>query len=227
MDYIIEILSLALSFAAFILVFKFRNELALPEQISNLPEFLIKEYIDREFKTPIKIGSTEYLSLREVRGYLQRQLINDESGEYLKKFKENTMIDGTWENSIASEFSVALQNVGLMVLAGVIPPALLLTNMAYRIIDDWRYCSSFVTKRRQNTPISKTHGIRYHRRHAEWLCYAAIIYMSKSWEGEELNKILNEFDSINKIKEEERKLRSEDKLLVPRGVLRQIEKILE
>jgi hypothetical protein len=67
----VSISSLTISYY---LIMKHRRELSLSEQIANAPDFLYKEYINRELAKPITIDGQEYKTLRETRNAITERI---------------------------------------------------------------------------------------------------------------------------------------------------------
>lgn len=194
------------------LILKHRRELSFSEHIANAPEFLYKEYINRELAKPITIDGQEYNTLREARNAITKR-IGKKERQGLTSIK-----DEAW-NEFTYQLSIALQNVGLMILAGAVPIKLVLPNVAGLIVEDWNLCSKIVEARRTVAPMLKTSKklsapIYFQRRHAEWLATAAAIYLYNYWEGEGLNEWLHQFQAFEKLEKREQELRGAEPYLV-------------
>jgi hypothetical protein len=207
------------------LIIKHRHELSLSEQISNAPDFLYKEYINRELAKPIVIEGKEFRTLREARNAITKRIEgNKDLGErFLTKDEE------VWKE-FTYQVSIALQNVGMLILAGAIPINLVLPNVAGLIAEDWTCCSGIVEERRLEAPKLKAGNlskpIYFQRRHAEWLATAAAIYLHNYWEGKGVNKWLRNFEDIKKLERREKELRIAEPNLVNKRASKEIEKFL-
>jgi hypothetical protein len=178
-------------------------------QIANLPDFFRREYTDKHFNDPrTTADGTKLKTLRDARYFVQEKLESVETREEARsQFIKNTKKRGLWENKFANELSIALEQVGAMVLAGAIPLRLVLALNGYQIIEDWGYCRRLVedeicgTKncKPSRSPILKKsdekNPIFYHRRHGKWLAYAAIIYMSQNYKSGCLNDLISAIDN--------------------------------
>ena len=236
----ITILALMLSIYATVLVLRFRHQLSFSEQIANIPNFLNKRYLDREIKGT---KEDEPKTLKEARDHLRKE---DEGVEAFKiiqeKIGEKEEKRRTWHNKYAYEASLALQNIGLMLIVGAIPIKLVLSEFACIIIEDWRFCQRFIEEDlRSETPLkwksSKTHKLIkpmfYSRRHAEWLAYASALYLHEYWEFIEgegnrlfaLKNALSLFGSVHEIRQREHELRRAEEL-APKNVMSEIDKFL-
>ena len=119
--------------------FRFRSELALSEQITNVPLLLSQDYVDRKFIPPIYTDDKEINSIRDARLLAQKAIRPSDSKtekDARLQFLENTMEDGTWENKFAYEVSLGLERVGLMVLSGGLPANYVFEDAALVIIED-------------------------------------------------------------------------------------------
>jgi hypothetical protein len=147
---ILAFLSFVVASLTFCYLLKFRSELALPEQIANIPEFLRKEYLERRFP-PRVTKKFEWLhTLKDARLRAENELKprdNEKKEDTRKRFRDSTLEEGGWQIDFAYELSLALEQVGVMVLAGAIPLGIVLAMNAPQIIEDWGYCSKFVEKK--------------------------------------------------------------------------------
>ena len=206
------------------LLAKHRKELSLSEQIANAPEFLYKEYINRELEKPIIMNGEHYKKLREARNAFTDRLKKQDG---LKR----GMTEGEAWTDFTYQLSIALQNLGLMILAGAIPIKLVLPNVAGLIVEDWNRCSEVVEARR-NKPIclrsrkKLSAPIYFQRRHAEWLASAAKIYLHNYFEGAGLDSLLVSSEDFEKLEKRERELREAEPNLVFGKTSKEIENFL-
>ncbi|MGD0978422.1 MAG: hypothetical protein ABR962_04700 [Candidatus Bathyarchaeia archaeon] len=100
----------------------------MPEQIANAPDFLYKEYVDRELGRPIKIDGEEYKTLRDARNAIRNRIRREK--ETFPPIEEEA-----W-NEFTYQLSIALQRVGMLVLAGAIPIKLVLPFVSDLILED-------------------------------------------------------------------------------------------
>ena len=175
---IISLLSVIIAFYSIILAFRFRSELGFSEQISNLPNFIGKNYWNREIVPPIMVKDVELQNLKDARALVAKEIKSTENGyaeDALNSFLAATVQLGTWQNKVAYQISLGLEQVGLNVLSGAIPMNIVFSVSGYQIVEDWLYCSRLVTdvirgphdleaKVREDREI-----IRFHRLHGEWL----------------------------------------------------------
>lgn len=193
------------------LVMKHRRELSLSEQISNAPDFIYKEYINRSLERPIMICGRNCATLREARNAFTDRLSKDEQKEC---FTET----GEWSDFVY-QLSIALENLGLLILAGAVPIKLVFPNVAGLIVEDWNRCFEVGGARRTRTIILKASSklskpISFQRRHAEWLATAAKIYMHNHWEGAGVDELLKQTEDVKGLEKRERELREAEPNLV-------------
>ena len=111
---------------------------------------------------------------------------------------------------------------------------IVLAMNAPQIIEDWGYCSKFVDEKiRAERPLKPKGSddktwIRFHRRHGEWLVYAAAIYVNRFWEDEYLNDLISvacgcDMKTIGK---REKELRELDSIIVPKNTKKEIKEVL-
>ena len=163
METVVSISALFVSIAALYLVIRFRKELSLSEQVSNTTRHIYDEYSKRKLDPPIKFRNKRYKNLEEIRHLIRRSKRED-------KFDEISS-DSGW-HKFSWEISLAMQHVGLLILP----------DIACMIVTDWNYCSKLIEENRKGNPIlidSKKSGnpIYFTRRHAEWLAFAAAVYL--------------------------------------------------
>lgn len=193
-----------------ILLYKFRQRFSLPEQIANVPDFLYKEYKNSKFTSVIPGEAGEdMVSLRKARNILRNvKKDNLKDRTYKSKFEQ-------LKYNFSYEVSLALQNIGLLVLFGALPVELVLPDIAGVIIEDWNQCSESVDKEfRKEVMILKstkkkkpTKPIHFSRRHGEWLVHAAAVYLHANWKGARVEKHLKMIGNWDRIKEREKELR--------------------
>ena len=213
-----------------------RSEVSWPDQIANLPDFFRNEYTERAFVPPVEVSSTHKLhTLKDARLLLHQGLLSQETNridQVLGEFHRNTLEIGTWQNRFAYELSLGLQSVGAMVLAGAIPLGWVLAVNGTQIIEDWIYCSRLVQERirasnRINAKnLTGPNHVGYHRRHGEWLAYAAAIYVSQNWEGDYIDHLLRQMGDLKFIREREREIRQLESGIIPRSTNVRVEKVL-
>lgn len=185
----------------------YRQRLSLREQIANVPEFIFKEYKNRELPSPLKANGKEFKTLFDVRDIL-RGTLKVNSNSDLAEYKK----------IIYNEISRALQNIGLVTLVGAIPIRLVLPDIAAVIAEDWNYCRDFVEKElREDKIILKKKKeltdkqIHFSRRHGEWLACAAVIYLHRRrWRGAKVDIIFKPFGKIEDIEKREQELRENE-----------------
>ena len=237
----LTVLALLLSVYAVVLALRFRQQCSFSEQIADFPIFLHKQYVEREIKGASK---GEPQTLKEARASLREE---DKGAEAFKviqeKIAEKAEKKRTWHSKYADEASLALQNIGLMILVGAIPIKLVLSEFACILIEDWRFCQRFIEEdMSRKTPLkwksSKTHKLSkpmfYSRRHAEWLAYASALYLHEYWEFIEgegnqlfaLKDALSLFGSVHEIRQREHELRRAEGL-APKNVMSEIDKFLK
>ncbi len=213
---------------------KFRSELSLSEQIGNIPDLYVKEYLDRRFSVPLRVGTQELHTLKEARALAKEEIKprdNETPGQARERFL-NATLGSCWENKFAYELSLALERVGAMVLAGAIPLELVLAINGDQVIDDWMYCSRFIEKRLRDPQVAPTSrvddakNIYYHRRHGEWLAYAAAIWLFQKWEGGHLRDLGATFGNVEVMRKHEQELRRIDSELIPEATQKSLRKIL-
>lgn len=198
---IIAVASLVLSVYATSLVLRFRHELSLSEQVANVPEFLNKRYSDRKFQVP-----------KNARACARGLLILKDARKYIKDLeKEKKLVEADWlkegtvENAFAYQVSLALQNVGIMILSGALPIKIVLPSVAAIVVEDWNRCYKLVNEELRSpeltliTPKETTAPIHFARRHAEWLAYAAAIYLQRKSRGERRDQALFAFGEAERI----------------------------
>ena len=178
--------------------FRFRRELSVSEQIANVPEWLRNQYWERKIEPPIDYKDEdktrhELRTLRDVRRVLSSELsaASDEAAaKLLEQFLSSTRDKNDWQNRVAWELSNALEDVGVMVLAGAIPLRLVLAADGPQILRDWGYCRVLVEEKLwKEAPIepkawTSRSRVYFGRRHAKWLACAAAIYMDSYWKLE-------------------------------------------
>lgn len=226
--------TVAVTYLALRAAIRFRSELSLSEQISNVPDLYVKEYLDRQFSTPLFVDTQELHTLKEARALAKEEIKprDNETPEQARERFLNATLGSGWENKFAYELSLALERVGAMVLAGAIPLELVLAINGDQIVDDWMYCSRFIEKRLRNpqvAPTSRVHDTKnlyYHRRHGEWLAYAAAIWLFQKWEGGHLRDLEATFENVETMRKRERELRRIDSELIPEATQKSLRKIL-
>ncbi len=228
---ILGIASFALSIYATALVFRYRREFSLPEQVSNVPELLNREYGYREFTESIEFKGPMPKTMMDARKIIRRK-------EEANSIEQTSFCkEGTLENEFAYQISIALQNVGMMVLSGAIPIKLVLPNIGKMIVEDWIRCYQLVERIRKKEIEMKNIGssdlsISFGRRHAEWLAFSAAIYLGNYWKGKDLDDMLKKFMNLYKIdlegvKKREKQLReSELEIITSRNTSNEIKKFL-
>lgn len=205
---------------------KAHEETLLAEKIANIPEFLVKEYWDRTL--PPNRGN--YKTLRDGRHAVEHRFTRKEhKQDYLKSVLE----EGSCDNIIVYEISLALERVGMMVFIGAIPMDIVLASNAPLIVQDWSYCSELVKKIREDTEMSilldREERVGLQRIHGEWLAYTAAIYMEKNnYKGNYVRKLIEEMGGIDHIKESEGKLRKFmlKSVDIPKSTKKKIENLL-
>ncbi|MCK4953257.1 hypothetical protein KAS14_05695 [Candidatus Bathyarchaeota archaeon] len=208
--------------------FRFRQELSFPEQIANIPEFLRREYAYRKFDEN-KFKTLEQ-ARNEIRNITKIKRMNVK--EIQKEILEN---EDSWYNKFAYQASIGLQHIGLMILVGAIPIKLVLPDIGKLIIEDWSYCSELIEKKlREDVLTLKTDKkyskkIHFSRRHAEWLAYAAALYLYNYWEGEKTNELLLRLfgKNVELIRKRERELRESEPALISDTTSKKIEEFLK
>lgn len=214
---------------------RFRSELSLSEQIGNVPDLYVKEYLYRQFSTPLRVGTQELHTLKDARALAKEEITprDNETPEQAKERFLNATLDSNWENKFVYELSLALEQVGAMILVGAIPLELVLAINGDQIVDDWMYCSRFIEKRLRNpqvAPTSRVHdakNIYYHRRHGEWLAYAAAIWLFQKWEGGHLIDLEATFGNVETMRKRELELRQVDSELIPETTQKSLRRILD
>jgi hypothetical protein len=182
---------------------RLRRVLDVPQQIANLPQLLRSEYLNREYKD----ASGRSVLLRETRHEFRRARLM-RSSESADPITEAANEDSTW-NRYAYEAVDALERVGAYVLAGALPLGFVMRLSAGTIVEDWFFCRELVARMRRDDYLKSSKNIQFRRRHAEWLAYAAILYLSKNgWHGGYLDEIFASQDGgIDFIRRRERELR--------------------
>jgi len=225
----------AIAFLAIIQAFHFRTEASTPEKLANIPDYLNKQYVDRDYETSFKGEKKHSVTLREARLFVVKDLIpksNETTLDARKRFVAKTFKIGTWQNQFAYEVSLGLEWVGAMILAGAIPLSLVLSQDSLLIIKDWTYCKDFVEKlvRAAVPTVPKKNKfptfIRYQRRHAEWLVYAAGIYLSNNWKNPQFDDLFSIIGPLELIKIKEQFLRKLELQSIPSSMRKEINKIL-
>lgn len=213
---IISFFSVLIALYSIRLAFRFRAELGLSEQISNIPEFIREEYWFKQISPPITIGDEDVSTLKNARVYISDEMkLGDDNNyeEALNRFLDNTVNIKTWQNKIAYHISLGVNQVGLHVLSGGLPAQLVFAVSAYQLMEDWLYCSRLVTDvlrdplDLESKPGNTGDRIGFHRYHGEWLAYASAIYMNKYWKGEKLYTITNILGGLSNIKRMEKTIR--------------------
>jgi hypothetical protein len=199
---IISLLSVIIAFYSIILAFRFRSELGFSEQISNLPNFIGKNYWNREIVPPIMVKDVELQNLKDARALVAKEIKSTENGyaeDALNSFLAATVQLGTWQNKVAYQISLGLEQVGLNVLSGA---------------------HDLEAKVREDREL-----IRFHRLHGEWLAYATGIYMHNLWTGDSLKKLIDSLGGIEEIKHREKTIRQFiiRTKLIPKSTQRQIQ----
>ena len=222
-DMIISLISSLISFFSVIialysirLAFRFRTELGLSEQISNIPEFIREEYWFKQISPPISIGDEEISTLKDGRFYIYEKMkfadVNNFEEE-LNRFLDKTVNRKTWQNKIAYQISLGVDQVGLYVLSGGLPAQFVFAVSANQLMEDWLYCSRLVTDIFRDPheikpkPGITSDRIRFHRYHGEWIAYASTIYMNKYWDGEKIDIVIKLLGGIDDIKNMEKTIR--------------------
>ena len=214
---------------------RFRSELSLSEQIGNVPDLYVMEYLDRRFSVPLCVGTQELHTLKEARALTKEEIKpkDNETPEQARERFLNATLGSGWENKFAYELSLGVERAGAMVLAGAIPLQLVLALNGGQIVDDWMYCSRFIEKRLRNSqdaPTSRGHdakNIYYHRRHGEWLAYAAAIWLFQKWEGGHLSDLKATFGNVETMHKHEQELRRIDSELIPKATQNSLRRILD
>jgi hypothetical protein len=218
------ILSALVALLAILFAFRFRREPSRAEQMKNISELFIKEYLDRAFPHPITIGQASVTTLKDARCLARAAVApknGETAGESRKNFLSHTLDQSSWENKFAYELSLALEGVGAAVFAGALPLDFVLAVNADQIVEDWSYAEAFVNsenlRRRPDAPIPRRSSLQavvfYHRRHAEWLVYVAGLWLSRNWiSGQEKRMAIDL--SVPTIRCRERAIRQMDKSLL-------------
>jgi hypothetical protein len=213
--------------AALYLAFRFHAERTLAEQIRTVPVGLIEEYLDRELPPGIRGSNGQVLRTLKQARELARPALND--GPERRAFLERSVEEGTWENAVAHEVSVALNRVGILVLAGGLPPRVVLALNGRQFVEDWDLCSKLVKElireQREFSPRADL-DVGWHRRHGEWLACAAAIYLADQWTGPYLGEFIRRMGGLDAVRERERAIRRMEPELGPRSASKAIRKLL-
>lgn len=242
------------------------KSLTVPAQVENIPEFVRQTYFVREFQNPIEIPSTagqtnqnspnqatrKFHSLREARIVIEPMMRDPQTRNdfWLASTKLDATGTGrTWENQVAYEAGLALNDVGAAILFGAVPIENVFSYAAMRILQDWCFCNALVQFQRTDSldpfasmswTFRSNPRIGLHRRYAEWLAVSTAIYMNKYWKGPttEWEILLSPFaptfhhdgslsdHTLNGLKQREIDLRVADSLVIPSATNKRIEMVL-
>lgn len=223
--------ALIVSVGAFVYAYKTDKEFSNKEAIQNINELFLDRYSRRFLTSEYKYSDNDYKTLRELRTLIQSMYgISDASA--LNHYYEQSLIIGTVENKFAYEASLALQEIGLMVLTGAIPLEIAISSNGHQFMEDWLYCYKLVYDRIRSTQKFVKRKIAskvgYPRIHAEWLSNFSYIFFSKEWESDFFTIYKNHFESQNMLpKSIEQEIRRIEGQIIPKYINRKIEKLIK
>lgn len=223
-----DALLIAISGVSLYYLFKFRRELSFPEQISNVPELLDREYRHLEFSSPIKAGPESVKTLRRARNIIRE----------LKKGKKHPEIGPEEREDLFDQYayraSIALNNIGFQAMVGSIPLRVVLPNLAGIIVEDWNFSLPKVKeiRKKRGLPLKKRQEgeeeIDFARRHAKWLANAAALFLYNNCEEVAVKALVGVLGDKSNVQNRERALRKRELEIanIPKEVAKRIEEFL-
>lgn len=182
--------------------------------LAGVPELLHRAYLNREFVHDGTILT--FQTARETFG------VRDAA------FRDASLLRGTVENRLAYEMTVAIERVGIMVLAGAIPLMLVLAQCAGKIIEDWATCVVLIEDIRGPETGMPTGEYRpWRRRHGEWLACVASMYLDATSPNHEWRVLAEQaLGDRDEIRRKERRLRLAERDLMPPATRRSIARLV-
>jgi len=161
MAIIISVLSFALAIFSLFIAARYRKELDYSQQIGNYSNIFRENFSDRKFSSPTNVYRRSCTTLREAMAEVEQCIEDTAKGkanesEAIKKFQEASLDKINWQNSFAYELSLALDCIGIMVLAGALPLKLILSDAAKNIIKSWCYSSKLIMDKIGCLPLQGT-----------------------------------------------------------------------
>ena len=215
-------ISLAAFFVSFLALWcswRWRQQVARPEQIANVPKALRDDYLSESFpgdQEDERVEIRDYRLVARERVDADDACTNAECGAregkcgYCAFVERSTASDHKpctpIENRFCYALSLALEDVGHMALVGALPLDVVVSRAAPLIVEDWGYCRHLVQKIRgawgaKGSPIGS-----WERRHGEWLACVAAMYLAV-WGAEvpRVKKLLERAGGIERlvVREEE------------------------
>lgn len=211
---VVATMALAVSLVALATSVAARRNVAFSDQLAGVPELLHRTYLNREFSHD---GSA--LTFQEAREIVR---MGDPA------YHETVLVFGTLENRLAYEMSVAIERVGIMVLAGAIPLPLVLALCAGKIVEDWASCEPLVKKiRSTETGALSELSQPWRRRHGEWLACVASMYLDATAPNHEWHqKAEQALGDRTEVRRKEQVLRLAEKELMPPATRRRLRRLI-
>ncbi len=231
---VVALLSLAITaFLAWYTIVS-RRRFGRKETIQNIQEMLIGRYSERRLTSSFKDDEREYSTFREIRATINEKydLCSEKPLELLMRFHKESVQKGTIENKFAYEASLAIQEIGIMLLSGYIPIEVIVSSNGYQFIEDWLYSYQLIEEliRNKYTLSKKTKDnsmLKYHRIHGEWLAHFSYLYFEKHWTGS-LLKVFSEYFASKQINSKERKvvIRMAETQIIPKHIKKKIDSLI-
>ncbi len=163
--------------------------------------YIYEGYIEGGFSPEFKLkaGKDEDCGYREARSKALKSYIADPYTWNQNASIENSNLgDGwSWENQISYHTADSLQNLGLSVISGSVPAALVLVSVGDAIIDDWLICYGWIESYKNKESVhplkaAKSIGFTtFHRRHAEWIVLYAVLWLKKNWKYQNTDMVID------------------------------------
>lgn len=148
--------------------------------LSSVFDYVIKEYLNPK-QNVIESVRGQVGGLPLTWGDLKRKAANERYANEGAYAMESAVDRPGWQNRLAFQVSVHMEQIGAAVMAGCVPAKLLLPILADQVVEDWMICSSFVRSYRDREKVFHSSGVSYHRRHAEFLALLAALWMNRNF----------------------------------------------
>lgn len=189
------------------LTLQFRRHISRSESVQNLPEILIDRYLQREMTKPYTVDGTELKKLKALRNEVLQRHRSKSAGwkEVIETEIAPESLENGVENRLAYELSLALDEIGVMVMTGSLPLGAVIELAGIQILEDWTICRELVKKRiRRENPVSlKSEDANepLHRVHAEWLAMIIAARLEDRFEGDRVQELLEMLGSPKDVRD--------------------------
>jgi hypothetical protein len=188
--------------------------------LSGITRFIAEEYESRRFDSIPIPGLEGPSSLKEVRLLALRQYEED-----AERWDVESQVGNTWQNEVAYEIALMLEQIGVAVFTGLVPLRMVLALYGARFVKDWLLCRSWV-RSYQDRAEMVSHHISYHRRHGEWLALVAAMWMDENWTYPNSKRVLSECGGTDGARARISDLSKVDETLMPRSVQEDIKELV-